>query len=272
MSRFICSVYTQKRTPTAYALFEHEAATATKRRRYTLRELRTAGDDGVQEVADLLASQPQFVGQTTLVVVGGQPAADKFADRGLSAIAVRLIGETGRAGEALQTAPSVLRDTFEHVFRDGDVAFGGNGDLIGDAVRALYPGADLEAAAAEPSAGSEASSGEEVTGEDQDDVGQIRTMAGTTLPSGEGTEAVIEQSGSASNEGTAVIGRGTNAAGMALANAAAADAAESRVAAYTGDNKVDLGEHGDAALAMALGVWYGEAAGNGPLATDKADE
>ena len=272
MSRFICSVYTRKRTPTAFALFEHSAATETARRRYTLRDLRTAGDDAVQEVADLLASQPQFVGQTTLVVMGGQPAADKFADRGLSAIAVRQVGETGRAGEALQTSPAALRDTFEHVFRDGDVQVQTAQDLAADAVRALYPSADLEAAAAEPTIGSEASAGEEITGEVQDDAGLISTMAGTTLPDGRGTEAVIEQSGSAANEGTAVVGSGTNAAGMALANAAAADAAESRVAPSTSTANLDLGEHQDAALAMALGVWYGEAAGNGPLATDKADE
>ena len=272
MSRFICSVYTQKRTPAAAALFEHEPATASRRRRYTLRDLRTLGTDGVQHVADLLASQPQYVGQTTLVVLGGQPAADHFADRGLSAIAVRLVGETGRAGEALETSPAGLRDTFEHVFRDGDVRVETAQTLAADAVRALYPSADLEAAAAEPTAGSEAASGEEVTGEAQDDAGLITTMAGTTLPDGNGTEAVIEQSGSAANEGTAVVGSGTNAAGMALANAAALDAAESRVAPSSGGGTVDLGEHEAPALAMALGVWYGEAAGNGPLTTDKADE
>ena len=272
MSRFLCSVYTQKRTPAAVALFEHEPATATTRRRYILRDLRLVERDGVQEVADLLASEPQYVGQTTLVVLGGQPAADLFADRGLSAIAVRLVGGTGKAGEALETSPAGLRDTFEHVFRDGDVQVQTAQDLAADAVRALYPSADLEAAAAEPSVGSEAASGEEITGEAQDDPGLITTMAGTTLPDGPGTEAVVEQSGSAANEGTAVVGSGTNAAGMALANAAAADAAESRVAPSSGAEAVDLGEHQAAALAMALGVWYGEAAGNGPLATDKADE
>src|SRR5690606_6693077 len=78
-----------------------------------------AGDAPGRHVRDARADSRESVGQTTLVVTGGQPAADRFHDAGPSAVPVTLLGPDATAGtDSLAVAPQVLVDTFERVFRD----------------------------------------------------------------------------------------------------------------------------------------------------------
>ena len=256
MARFLCAVHAADGDPRAYAIVEVLADAAAPT--YAVRDLRrVSGDDPLRAVLDAVAGEKQYAGQTTLVTSGGQAVADAFHEVGPSAVAVNV--GSGDA-DAHDVPAQVLVDTFERLYRAGAVEVPGTLDAASEAIDALYSSADLEAAAPDS---------------DRDDSGDIdggtsRTLSGDEVP-GSGPEPdVVEQSGSAANTSTQVIKAPITAD---EASAAAVDARETqaRIASATGE-PVDLGDHEDVALALALACWYGEASRDDLPQTDKADE
>jgi len=242
MARFLCAVHAPDATPRAYALIE-----VTDGPTYVVRDLReVSGDDARQSVLDLLTSEPQYVGQTTVVTTGGQRAADAFHDVGPSAVAVTL-----GAGDAAahDVSAQVLVDTFERLYRAGAVEVPGTLDAASAAIEAMYTEADLDAAAPDSDRDAEG---------DLDDEGASPDAT------------VVEQSGSEANVSTEVIERPIT---TDEASAAAVDARQpqARTAASTGA-EVDLGKVEAVALALALGCWYGETSRDDLPQTDRADD
>ena len=262
MARFLCAVHAPDATPRAYALVEQ--LPGGNGPAYAVRDLRTLdGDDPTQTVLDALAAEPQYAAQTVFVMTGGQKAVDALHERGPSAVAVTLIGDDSADADALDAPLQVLVDTFEWVFRDGDVEIPGSLDEgAGRAVAALHAQADLEAAAP----------GSDRDAEGDLDGGTSETMAGTRV-AGSGPDAVVvEQSGNEEQVSTETVRAPVT---MAEASAAAVDTLglrAGRVAASTGRSDLDLGDYADAATALALAVWYGETARDELPATDKLDE
>jgi hypothetical protein len=246
MARFLCAAHAVDGAPRAYAIVEvlGDGAAPT----YAVRDLRrVTGDDPLRAVLDAIKSEKQYAGQTTLVTSGGQKVADAFHEIGPSAVAVHV----GSGDSDAHDVPAqVLVDTFERLYRDGAVEVPGSLDAASEAIDAMYASADLEAAAPD--------SDRDAEGDLDDD--------GTDGPGA----VVVEQSGSAANTSTEVVKAPITAD---EASAAAVDAREpqARIASATGA-EVDLGDHEDVALALALACWYGEASRDDLPQTDKADE
>ncbi len=237
MSKFLCAVHTEGATLRAAVLVEQTDAPA-----YVVRTIHASPT--AQDVADLLASEPQYVAATTVIASGGQPGADVLHAVGLTASPVTLDG-SGSPATALQTTLGVLVGTFERVYRDGDVHIPGEVDGASDAVAALYTSADLDAAAA---------------GSDRDADGDLDAGAGTPIGGADAqagpNRAIVEQSGNAAGLSTRVVDdrSGRHAAGVIGAR----DTDEGRVAAEPG-TAPDLGDRSGVATALALAVWFGEA-------------
>ena len=258
MAHFIAAVHTRDGRPAAFALAEQRSDRRSPRRpRYVVRRLHPlTGDDPVRHVLDDLADSRESVGQTTLVVTGGQPAADRFHDAGPSAVPVTLLGPDATAGtDSLAVAPQVLVDTFERVFRDGDVEIPGALDHASAAIDALYVAADLDAGAPEPE-------------EDED---ATEAMSGDVYPGRAGNPATVAQSGGEAAVSTGVVGDRRNSRATEMLAAEAERPPRGRVAASTG-TQPDLGPHEDVAMALALATWYGEYSADELPVTDQADE
>ena len=259
MARFLCAVHAPDAAPLSYALVEvqNDGDTPT----YAVRDLRrVSGDDAIQSVLNSLTSERQYVGQTVVVTSGGQASADAIHAVGPSAVAVTL--GSGDA-DAHDVTAQVLVDTFERLYRDGAVDVPGSLDAASEAVDALYSAADLEAAAPD--------SDRDADGDLDDGLdGASTTLAGTSVPGDGPSPTVVEQSGREANVSTEVIDAPLS---RDEATALAVDAREdrARIAADTGAT-VDLGDHEDVALALALAVWYGEASRDSLPQTDQADE
>ena len=264
MARFLCAVHAPDATPRAFALVEAlPGADGDEGPTYAVRDCRTlSGDDPTGALLDAVAAEPQYAGQTTFVMTGGQAAVDALHERGPSAVAVTLVGDGASAdADALDVPLQVLVDTFERLYRDGAVSVPGTLDAASAAVDAIYSAADLEAGAA----GSDRDAAGDIDG------GSTQTLAGTTV-AGDGPDAVVvEQSGGEANVSTEVV---ESPVTLDEASAAAVDAYDrrARVAAATGGPAPDLGEHADTATALALALWYNETSRDDLPATDKADE
>jgi len=255
MARFLLAVHAPEATPRAFALVEVLADGGAPT--YAVRDLRrVTADDPLKAVRDVLTSETQYVGQTTVVMSGGQASVDALHEHGPSGVAVHI----GSGDDDAHNVPAqVLVDTFEGLYRAGAVEVPGTLDAATEAIDAVYSAADLEAAAADS---------------DRDAAGDLdsgsTTLAGTAVPGDGPSPTVIEQSGSAASLSTEVIDRPLGTDEISTA-AAAAQASVGRIAAQTG-GPVDLGDHEDVALALALACWYGEASRDGLPQTDKADE
>ena len=250
MAQFIAAVHADGDTPRAVALVETDVAASGVT--YTVREVRTLGDDPFDAIGSMLASEPQYVGNTVAVTTGGQKAADALHARGPSAAAVSLRdGESSADRDALDVSRQVLVDTFEMLFRQGAVTVPTPGETASGAVQALYQGADLDNAAPEG---------------ERNDEGDLDGDS----PGGPDADR-IAQSGNAAALSTETVKRPVDAR-EATAAAVAMEERVGRVAADTGESAPDLGEHGDAALALALAVWYGETTADDLPLTDQADE
>lgn len=256
MARFICAVHAPDAAPRALALVEQLPGDEPT---YAVREMRTLDGD-IGAVGDVLASERQYAGQTTLVTTGGQRAADALHAVG-GAVAVSLLADSGGDADAHDVSAQVLVSTFERLYREGAVEAPGSLDLASAAIDALYTHADLDAAAADSDRDAEG---------DLDDSGET-TLAGTSVAGRGPSPTVVEQSGSAAPVSTETVERPITGD---EASAAAVDARErvARVASATGGEAPDLGEHEAAALALALACWYGEMSRDDLPETDQADE
>ena len=261
MSSFLCALHAPSGAPTALALVERQAGESPF---YAVRALRMlSGDDPIRDITSFLASEPQFVANATVVTTGGQTVADAIHERGPSAVAVSLLDGDAGVSDAHDVSTQTLVDTFERVYRAGDVEIDASLDLASDAANALHAAADLEAAAP----GSDRQpDGDLPAGRD----GESDALGGASY-SGTGPAAtVVEQSGSAANVSTERV---ESPISPAEASAAAVDA-ETRTGrtATASSRTADLGEHTDIATALALAVWYGEASRDELPTTDQADE
>ncbi|WP_412062868.1 hypothetical protein [Rubrivirga sp. IMCC45206] len=255
MARFLCAVHAPNATPRAYALVEVMDGPT-----YAVRDLRrVSGDDPIQSVLKALNSERQYAGQTTVVTTGGQKAADAIHAVGPSAVAVH-VGSGNN--DAHDVSAQVLVDTFEGLYRAGAVDAPGSIDAASEAVEAMYAAADLEAAAPDSDRNGD---GDIDASED----GASTTLAGTSVAGSGPSRAVIEQSGNAANVSTEVIDAPLSP-DEATAMRIAAMENQGRVAADTGAT-VDLGDHEDVSLALALACWYGEVSRDGLPQTDQAD-
>ena len=260
MARFLCALHAPDAQPRAFALVE--VLTDGPEPTYAVRDLRALGDDATQTVLDVVASEPQYAGQTTFVATGGQRAVDALHEHGPSAAAVTLTAD-GTSGDvdAHDVPLQVLVDTFERLYRAGAVSIPGTLEAATQAVDTLYAQADLEAAA--PDSDRDASG--------DIDGGASETLSGDAVP-GSGPSAVtIEQSGSAASLSTETI-ESPITADEASAAIVASDRRVGRVAASTGAPAPDLGAGADTAVALALACWFGEVSRDDLMQTDKADE
>lgn len=254
MATFIAAVHTRDGQPVAFALVEQRPG--PRGARYAVRRLHPLkGDGALGHVLDDLAEDQEYVGHTTLVVTGGQQAADRFHDAGPSAVPVTLTGPDNGAGgtDALAVSAQVLVDTFERVYRDGDVDVPGALDYGSDAVGALYTASDLEA----------------IVPEREDDTDTTEAMSGDTYAGRADTATTVAQSGREAGVSTGVIGdeRVSDATEMPGTEAPP----RGLIAAATGTPPA-VGAHADVALALALATWYGEYVADALPVTDQADE
>lgn len=268
MPNFICAVSTDASgNPAAYALVEQaplETPSAQVRPSYVVRRLtRFDGDDPVEALKNLLAREDRLTGQVTLVVTGGQKVADRFHAGGISAVPVEL-GAGSRYGDTIPVDEQTVVDTFEAAYRRRMVEVEDGIDHISDALAALYAAMSDEAGAEDASDEIEALAEEEATGDET-----------TIVPEDGPKPDVPEQSGDASALGAARVG-GDERRQDTNPMTTAEDQPERRgIVEHRAGNAgaaVDLGEHRDVALALALACWYGEYAADELPATDQADE
>lgn len=266
MSVFLCAVSTEKDRPTAYALFEQSDTEAG--RHYSLRDLGHFGDeDPVAHLQNRLAADEQMVGRVTVLTTGGQKAAETLHKGGLTAVAIETEAPRSRDGDTLAVTEQQLVDTFGALYRHTAIQMSGEFDGVSEALAALYVAMSDDAGADEASEEMEALAESELTGETVE------------APAAEGPKAdVVEQSGSAENTSTAQIGnttggdRSTKDAKFFVPEELGPDRqgrADDRQSEY---GRVELGEARATALALALGVWYGEFSTTDLPATDQAGE
>lgn len=264
MPRFVCAVHTEGGPPAAFALVEQlpgDAAGPT----YRVERLHTlAPDAGFGPVTDALAAEPQYAAQTTVVVTGGQRAADALRKVGPSAVAVTLIGDRSGDADALSASEGALVDTFEGLFRAGAVDVPGTLDEGSNAVAALYRAADLDAAAPDGDYDAEGDVADEravgILGIEGDD----QALADGTGPADDRPPA----DAATARAGGPINGRESTEMGTADLDRDR----RGRIAAQTGAAPPELGEHRAVALALALACWYGEWSRDDLPTTDKADE
>ena len=258
MPRFLAAAHAIDGRPRALALVEQMESSSGPT--YTVRELRRLGDDPYAEINRLMASEPQYVGATQLVVSGGQEVADALHAQGPSAAVVSLEGGESTLDAAAASA-QVLVDTFEWLYRDGAVTVSGDLEHGSAAVDAMYRETDLTNAAADSDRGPD----DNLLG------GSVETLDGVSYRGDGAAAAEIEQSGSEANASTERIERPIT---TAEASAAAADAETrvGRIAARRADATPSLGDAEDVALALALAVWFGESLRDSLAVTDQADE
>jgi hypothetical protein len=118
---------------------------------YYVRDLgRFEDQDPVGTIQDLLADEEQYAGHVTLVVMGGQKVADRFAKAGLSAVAVD-VGSSGGSSDTLRVTEQTLVDTFEAVYRHRTVEMPNEQDELSAVLAALYIAMSDDAGADEAS-------------------------------------------------------------------------------------------------------------------------
>lgn len=261
MSHFICSIVTDASgAPAAYALTEQAPARGDDLPTYHVRALgRFADSDPVETIRDLLADEEQYAGRTTLVATGGQPGADRFADAGLSAVAVSL-GERAD-DDVLRASEQTLVDTFAAVYRFGTVEMPGTQEEASAVVAALYAAMSDDAGAEDASEEMEALAEEEATG-----------VAAEPVPADGPKPDTAGLSGSSAALSTAKIGGDESDRNATVDEAATGPDAKRGRVDDRNDGAADLGEPRDLALATALGIWYGERRADDLPTTDQADE
>lgn len=261
MSQFICAVSTSSSdAPVAYALAERATKEGTDEPAYFIRALgRFADGEPEDTIKNLLADEEQYAGRATLVVMGGQRVADRFAGAGLSAVPVR-VGPNGD-NDTLHVTEQTLVDTFESVYRHRTVEMPNEKEELSAVLAALYNAMSDDAGADEASPEMEALAREETTGIETD-----------TLPEDGPKPDVPELSGSSTPLSTAKIGGDASDRTATVDEAATATAPRHGLEDDSNAGPVDLGEHRDLALALALSCWYGEFDSDDVPLTDQADE
>lgn len=261
MPHFICSISTDdSETPAAYALTEQAPARDGGRPSYHVRELGRFGDaDPVEAIQDLLADEEQYAGNVTVVAMGGQAAADRFAGAGLSAVPV-VVDERGDEN-TLRTTEQTLVDTFAAVYRHSTVEMPNALSHASDVLAALYSAMSDDAGANEASPEMEALAREETTGEPTE-----------PIPEDGPNPAVVAQSGGSTALSTARIGGDESDRDATVDEAATAPDRSRGLVDDRNAGPIELGEMRDLALAVALGCWYGEHSADEPPLTDQADE
>ena len=139
MSSFVCGVHVTDGAPAALALFETLSGAEP---RYALRAIREIGSAGA--LADVLASERQYVGAVTVVTTGGDDGVAAL-HAAASATPYHLTDRPGTPGEVV--TGQQLADTFERLFRDGAVETPTSSELATAAFDALHGAADLDAVA-----------------------------------------------------------------------------------------------------------------------------
>lgn len=259
MPHFICSISTDASgDPAAYALTER--VSRDDRPSYHVRTLAHFADtDPVAVIQDLLADEEQYAGRVTIVAMGGQPAADRFAEAGLSAVPV-VVGERAD-GDALRVTEQTLVDTFQAVYRHRTVEMPNEREEVSAVLSALYNAMSDDAGADEASPEMEALAREETTGVETE-----------TVPEDGPKPDVPELSGSSAALSTAKIGGDAGDRTATVDQAATAPARRHGLEDDSNAGPVELGEHRDLALALALSCWYGEYDADEVPMTDQADE
>lgn len=260
MPHFICSISTDvSGTPTAYALTEKAPGRGEASPSYHVRALRRLnGADPVEEIQEALADEKHYAGRVTVVAMGGQRVADRFADAGLSAVPVT-VGDRGGDG-ALRTTEQTLVDTFEAVYRHRTVEMPNEREEVSAVLSALYNAMSDDAGAEETSAEMEDLAREETTGE-----------AAEPLPEDGPKPDVPTLSGSSASLSTAKVGGAPGDRTATVEQAVTATPARG-LEDTRNAGPAALGEHRDLALALALSCWYGEYGADDVPLTDQADE
>lgn len=265
MATFICAVSTDDREPVAYALVEQAEPTETTRASYVVRDLGRFGEnDPADHLKSLLASEPQMVAHSVVVTTGGQPTADRFQKSGLSAVPVETGGGPSRDGDTISVVEQTLVDTFAAVNRRSSMEVPGTLDSGSEAISALYAAMSDDAGAENASEETEALAARQ--GGDAD----------AEAPPEDGPSPdIVEQTGSASRLSTARIGGDQPRRGDAdsLVTGEVMSERQGLVDDHSRSiEAVELGEHRDVSLALALAVWYGEYVADELPTTDQADE
>lgn len=262
MSQFICAVSTavSSDTPSAYVLTEQATRNGDEEPSYFIRALgRFDDNDSVEAIKDLLADEEQYAGRVTVVVMGGQKVADRFGEAGLSAVPVE-VGGTG-GDDTLRVTEQTLVDTFEAVYRHRTVEMPNEQEDVSALLSALYNAMSTDAGAGEASPEMEALAREETTGIPTD-----------TIPEDGPKPDVPELSGSSAALSTAKIGGDASDRTATIDEAATAPTRRHGLEDDSNAGPVELGEHRDLALALALSCWYGEYDTDDLPMTDQADE
>ncbi len=262
MSQFICAVSTaaSSNTPVAYVLTEQDTRPGEDDPSYFIRDLgRFEANDPVETIQDLLADEEQYTGHVTVVVMGGQKVADRFSKAGLSAVPVQVGGSGG--DDTLRVTEQTLVDTFEAVYRHRTVEMPNEQDELSAVLAALYGAMSDDAGADEASPQMAALAREETTGIPTD-----------TIPEDGPKPAVPELSGSAAPLSTAKIGGDAQDRTATIDEALTVPTRRHGLEDDRNAGPVDLGEHRDLALALALSCWYGEYDSDEVPLTDQADE
>lgn len=261
MSQFICAVSTAtSNAPAAYVLTEQVTRNGADQPDYSIRDLGRFGEsDPVETIQDLLADEEQYAGHVTVVVMGGQKMADRFGKGGLSAVPVT-VGSGGN-DDTLRVTEQTLVDTFEAVYRHRTVEMPNEQEELSAVLAALYGAMSDDAGADEASPEMEALAREETTG-----------IPTETIPDDGPKPAVPELSGSSAPLSTAKIGGDAEDRTATMAEAVMAPPRRHGLEDDSNAGPVDLGEHRDLALALALSCWYGEFDTDDLPMTDQADE
>ena len=265
MSHFICSISTDASgTPTAYALTERGPGRGEPSLSYHVHALNRLdgadldGADLVEKIQDLLADEEQYAGRVTVVAMGGQRVADRFAKAGLSAVPVT-VGDRG-GDAALRTTEQTLVDTFQAVYRHRTVKMPNEREEVSAVLSALYNAMSDDAGADEASPEMEALAREETTGEVTEPIPEDGPKPDVPALSGSSAALSTAKIGGAPGDRTVTEDQ-------AITATPHRGLEDSRNA-----GPVDLGEYRDLALALALSCWYGEYGSDDVPLTDQSDE
>ena len=263
MSQFICAVSTasSSNTPAAFVLTEQLTRNGDAEPDYAIRDIGRFGEsDAVETIQDLLADEEQYAGHVTVVVMGGQKMADRFGKAGLSVVPVE-VGGSGGSNDTLRVTEQTLVDTFEAVYRHRTVEMPNEQEDLSAVLAALYGAMSDDAGADEASPQMAALAREQTTG-----------IPTETVPEDGPKPAVPELSGSSAAVGVAKIGGDEEDRTATVAEAMTGTAPQHGLEDSSNAGTVELGEHRDLALALALSCWYGEFDTDDVPMTDQADE